>query len=283
VIAIVERQYGVIGRGRLLALGVPRTTIQEWRLRGLLHDLHLGVYAWGHRAVSWHGRCVAALLAGGEGAAISHVAAAVLHGLMAPRPTIDVISLRRRKGDGTLRVHRGSLAADEITERAGIRVTSVERTLFDLCDRRLVTEAVAKGLTTLSSLSDFVDRKRGVPGAARFAKALGLPRYRSKFERDFHRWLQSRGFPEPAVNLKIGRRTFDFVWFEQRVIVETDGAHHRTPQQLADDERAAGEAARHGFRVLRVPEEGFEHGQERVERRIRDTLEADWHGPAVLR
>jgi very-short-patch-repair endonuclease len=283
VIAIVERQHGVISRTQLLALGIPRTTIQEWRLRGRLHTVHVGVYAWGHRAVSWHGRCVAALLAAGEGSAISHAAAAVLHGLMAPRPTLDVISPQRRRGDRTLRVHRESLSVDEITEREGIRVTTLERTLFDLCDPRLVTEAIAKGLTSLPSLNDFVDRKRGVPGVQRFARAVGLPQYRSKFERDFHRWLQRRGFPEPAMNKKVGRRTFDFIWFEQRLIVEADGPHHRTTQQMADDERAAAEAARHGFRVLRVPEEGFDNRQDRVERQIRTALEADWNGQAVLR
>jgi len=85
-------------------------------------------------------------------------------------------------------------------------VTSVERTLFDLCDPRLVTEAIAKGLTSLSALSEFVDRKRGVPGVQRFARAISLPQYRSKFERDFHRWLRRRGFPEPEVNDKVGRR-----------------------------------------------------------------------------
>jgi very-short-patch-repair endonuclease len=283
VIAIVERQHGVISRAQLLALGVPRTTIQEWRLRGLLHTLHPGVYAWGHRLVSWQGRCFAALLAAGEGTAIAHAAAAVLHGLMTPRPTLDVISPRRRRGDGTLRIHRGSLAAHEITEREGIRVTTVERTLFDLCDGRLVSEAIARGLTSLSALNDFVNRKRGAAGAARFAKVLGLPQYRSKFERHFHRWLQARGFPEPAVNEKVGRRTYDFVWREQGLIVETDGPHHRTPQQLADDKRAAAEAARHGYRVLRVPEEGFASRQEHVARQIRTELMDDWNGQAVLR
>jgi very-short-patch-repair endonuclease len=271
---VVECQHGVISRVQLLALGVAARTIQHWRARGLLHDLHAGVYAWGHRCVSWQGRCVAALLAAGDGAAISHAAAAVLHGLLPPRPTIDVIAPRRRAGDRTLRIHRGALSADEVTEREGIRVTTVERTLFDVCDPRLVTEAIAKGLTTLIALGDFADRKRRVPGVRRFARVLGLPQYRSKFERDFHRWLRHRGFPEAAVNAKIGRRRFDFVWSEQLLIVETDGPHHRTPRQRADDARAAREAARHGYRVLRVPEEGFEQRQDAVARQIRAALEA---------
>ena len=275
LIALVERQRGVISRWQLLALGVSSTTIQDWRRRGVLHDLHKGVYAWGHSAVSWHGRCVAALLAGGAGAVISHAAAAALHGLLSPRPTIDVISPRRREGDATLRVHRGALSDDEITEREGIRVTTVERTLFDVCDSRLVTEAVARGLTTLVALSDFVDRRRGVPRVRLFARILGLPQYRSKFERDFHRWLRQRGFPEPGVNREVGRRTFDFVWRTERLIVETDGPHHRTPKQRADDERATREAARHGFRVLRVPEEGFALREEHVARQIADALDED--------
>jgi len=58
----------VVSRLQLLGLGVAPPTIQTWRQRGLLRDLHVGVYAWGHRAVSWQGRCVAALLLGGEGA-----------------------------------------------------------------------------------------------------------------------------------------------------------------------------------------------------------------------
>jgi very-short-patch-repair endonuclease len=279
--ALVNRQHGVISRVQLLALGIPSPTIQHWRERGLLHTLHAGVYAWGHRAVSWQGRCVAALLACGEVGVISHAAAAALHGLMKPRPTIDVITPDRRRGDDTLRVHRESLAVDEITERECIRVTSIERTLFDLCDPQLVTEAIAKGLTTLPALDDFVDRKRGAPGVRRFARVVGLPQYQSHFERLFHRWLRSRGFPEPALNEKVGRRTFDFVWWEQRVIVETDGPHHRTPAQLADDERAEREAARHGFRVLRVPEEGFGHRGDRVERQIWAALDALLDPPAI--
>jgi very-short-patch-repair endonuclease len=279
--AQVERQHGVISRPQLLALGVPSPTIQHWRERRLLHNLHVGVYAWGHGAVSWHGRCVAALLAGGEGAVVSHAAAAALHGLLAPRPTIDVISPRRCGGDATLRVHRGALVLDEVTERDGIRVTTVERTMFDLCDARLLSEAVAKDITTLTSLAEFVDRKRGRPGARRFERVVGLPQYRSGFERRFHRWLQRRGFPEPAVNEKVGRRTFDFIWPQQRVIVETDGPHHRTPHQLADDARAAGEAARHGFRVLRVPEEGFDQRQDRVAATIWAAFQSDIDPPAI--
>jgi hypothetical protein len=272
--ALVIRQHGVIARAQLLALGIAARTIQHWRARGLLHDLHVGVYAWGHRAVSWHGRCVAALLAGGEGSAISHAAAAVLHGLLKPRPTIDVISPHRRRGDAALRVHRGTLTVDEITEREGIRVTTIERTLFDLCDPRVVTEAVARRLTSLAALADFAHRKRGVPGVRRFARVLGLPQYRSEFERRFHGWLQRCGFPEPCINEKIGQRTFDFVWRDHRLIVETDGPHHRTPEQRVDDERAAADAARHGFRVLRVPEEGFAARQDEVAREVRAGLSA---------
>jgi very-short-patch-repair endonuclease len=270
---LVERQHGAISRAQLLEAGVPARTIQHWRARGLLHDVHVGVYAWGHSALSWQGRCMAALLAGGARAAISHAAAAAIHGLLRPRPTIDVMTPRQVRGDRGLRTHRRSLAVDEITEREGIRVTTVERTLFDLCDPRLVTEAVAKRLTTVAALTDFVERKRGFPGVQRFARVIGLPQYRSKFERDFHRWLRERGFPEAEVNDKVGRRTFDFVWWRQGLIVETDGPHHRTPEQLADDERAAREAARHGFRVLRVPEEGFDERHISVARQIWAALE----------
>jgi very-short-patch-repair endonuclease len=272
--ALIERQHGVVSRAQLLALGIPSPTIQRWREAGLLHTLHAGIYAWGHRALSWQGRCTAALLAGGEEAVISHAAAAVLHGLLKPRPTIDVISPHRRRGDAALRVHRGTLSDDEITEKEGIRVTTVERTLFDVCEPRLVSEAIARRLTTLALLADFAHRKRGVPGVRRFARVLGLPQYRSEFERRFHRWVRDRGFPEPDVNEKVGRRTFDFVWRERGLIVETDGPHHRTPAQRAEDKRAAADAERHGFRVIRVPEERFAARQNEIACQVRAGLSA---------
>jgi len=274
VIALVERQHGVISRAQLLCLGIPSRTIQHWRAGGLLHDLHAGVYAWGHGAVSWHGRCMAAQLAGGEGAAVSHASAAAMHGLLEPRPTLDVIAPRHRRGSSRLRVHRGAIAAHEVTEREGVRVTTVERTLFDVCDPRLATEAVARGLTTLAALREFAEGKRGVSGARRFARAVGLPAYRSHFERQFHRWLGRLGFPEPSVNAKVGRWTFDFVWWDQRVIVETDGPHHRTPHQRAKDERVEQHAAAHGFRLVRVPEEDFDARAPAVAARIWSALEA---------
>jgi very-short-patch-repair endonuclease len=275
VIAWVERQYGVISRAQLLALGVPSRTIQGWRLAGLLHDLHPGVYAWGHGAVSWEGRCMAAQLAGGEGAVVSHASAAALHGLLAARPTVDVISAHRRAGGATLRVHRGSLHADEIDVKQALRITTIERTLFDVPEPWLITEAIAKGRTTIESLHDFAGSKFGVRGSLRFARAVGLPQYRSRFERDFHRWLRRSGFPEATVNDKVGRRTFDFVWWRERVIVETDGPHHRTPGQRANDERADAEAGAHGFCVVRVAQEGFGARQDHVSALIRAALAAD--------
>jgi very-short-patch-repair endonuclease len=187
---------------------------------------------------------------------------------------MDVISAKRRNGDATLRIHRGELCDGEITDVDGVRVTTVARTLFDLCDRRLIAEAVARGLTTLEALEDFAERKRGARGARQFADAIGLPQYRSWFECCFHRWLRRRGFPEPELNVKIGRRTYDFVWRRHGVIVETDGPHHRTPAQRAVDEQVDREAAAHGYCVLRVAEEGFAARQDRVAALIWTALEA---------
>jgi very-short-patch-repair endonuclease len=280
-IAEAERCHGVISRRRLLELGVPARTIQNWRAFGLLHDLHAGVYAWGHRAVSWHGRCAAAVLVGGEGAVVSHAAAAALHGLVEPRPTVDVTAPRGHAGDGTLRFHRGTLDARDVTRRDGITVTTVERTLFDLADPRLISEALAKRLTSLDALHDIADRRRGRSGAHRFALALGVPRYRSGFERRFHRWLQARGFPEPLINARVGRRTFDFVWPAARLIVETDGPHHRTRSQRASDARGEREAASHGFSTIRVAREGFDARGEEVARVIWRALASDRGHPAA--
>lgn len=146
---IAARQHGVITRAQLIAIGLLPSGISDRVAAGRLHRVHRGVYAVGHPSIGNEGRWIAAVLACGEGAVLSHRSAAELWRMLAVRQVnpsgregpapVDVTvpgdaGRRRRAG---IRLHRSlSLSKAEVTRRAGISVTAPARTLADL--RRVV-------------------------------------------------------------------------------------------------------------------------------------------------
>ena len=121
----------MVARPQLVQIGLGRGEI-EWRLaRGRLHRLHTGVYAVGHAVVTGEGRWMAAVLASGPEAVLSHRAAAALWGIRRVAHPLEVSCPRLRRRPG-IRSHWSRLPADEITVEDGIPVTTPARTLFDL-------------------------------------------------------------------------------------------------------------------------------------------------------
>jgi hypothetical protein len=119
---------------QLIDEGVHRHAIQRWLDDGRLHRVHHGVYAVGHPGRSTQADYIAAVLACGDGAALSHHAAAHLQRLLrgAPRPEVTVPSIAGRSRKEIV-VHRvRTLPAADTRTVYGIRVTSVPRTLLDL-------------------------------------------------------------------------------------------------------------------------------------------------------
>jgi hypothetical protein len=112
-------QHGVVGRAQLARLGLNRREVEGGLAAGRLHVLHRGVYAVGHRALTPYGHLVAALLAVGGDAVLSHGAAAFVwrltDELVAP---IDLVAAHRVRRPG-LRAHRHDLAARERTRHGG--------------------------------------------------------------------------------------------------------------------------------------------------------------------
>src|SRR5829696_875977 len=84
IAAIAARQHGVVSYGQLRAVGLSSATVSRSAERGHIHRLHQGVYAVGHEGLSREGRWMAAVLASGAGAVLSHGAAAALWGLLRP-------------------------------------------------------------------------------------------------------------------------------------------------------------------------------------------------------
>jgi hypothetical protein len=174
---LAGRQYGVVGRWQLVKLGFGDEAIKAALSSGRLHPLHREAYAVGHRIVVKRGKWLAAVLAMGPGAFLSHDSAAALWGLSGDRPKVHVNAPRgrqvrpgRRSG---IKVHRCKFAADEVTVHDGISVSTVARTLFDLAERSAPHE--------LKSAWDEADRLKRlrIPEVARVDE-LGRGRRRSR-------------------------------------------------------------------------------------------------------
>jgi len=119
-----------VGRAQLVALGASEAAIEGRVKRGRLHRVHQGVYAVGHLNMTRNGHFMAAVLACGDEAALSHFSVAVLWGLLSNEGKIHVTTPTGRKRPGLV-VHRAGFDEGEVAERAGIPVTTPARTLID--------------------------------------------------------------------------------------------------------------------------------------------------------
>jgi predicted transcriptional regulator of viral defense system len=132
VAAFAARRHDVASRAQLLDLGLGYSAIDEWIARGLLHAVHRGVYAVGRQRLPREGRRMAAVLAAGPDAVLSHRSAAALWAIhRTSRTDIEVTTARRCRRPG-IDAHRVALPPDEVTTHDGIPVTTPARTLFDL-------------------------------------------------------------------------------------------------------------------------------------------------------
>jgi very-short-patch-repair endonuclease len=135
---LAGEQYGVVGRGQLLELGLTEEGIEGRLGTGRLHRLYAGVYAVGHRRTSREGRWMAAVLASSLEAVLSHWSAAALW-MIRPnsRSIIDITTPQKSRSWDGIRRHHKALPTDEITVEERIPVTTVPRTIHDLAASRL--------------------------------------------------------------------------------------------------------------------------------------------------
>jgi predicted transcriptional regulator of viral defense system len=182
---LVDRQHGVVAVWQLRELGFGRGAI-DWRLaNGRLHRVHQGVYAVGRRTIDWRGVVMAAVLACGSDAVISHRAAARLWGIRPDsRRDVDVTVpgrvLKRRKGIQPHCVHR--LDPRDVATTDGIPVTTLARTLLDVAEVapksqviRALTEAERKGIIDLKALEDTMTRSPAAGDANHSARSSLMP------------------------------------------------------------------------------------------------------------
>jgi very-short-patch-repair endonuclease len=243
----------VVGRWQLKDLGLSEKMIKTRIAHGGLNRVHRGVYAVGHRALTVESRWMAAVLAHGPGAVLSHRSAGQFWGLY-PRSRIapEVTSPGSKKTKGGIVAHRGSLPGDEVVRVRGIPVTSVPRTMLDLAGQlkereveRAWNEMEVRGYTDALSVPDLLERYPGRKGSVsltRLANRRTLPVgiTRNDFEEAFLALIDRHGLPRPRMNAHVALRgrfyEVDCLWEKQRVAVELDGAAvHKTTKAFEDD------------------------------------------------
>ena len=150
---LATSQSGVVGRRQLLALGFTTDEIRQRLRTHRLIRVHQGVYAVGHEDLSDRGRCVAALLATGDGATLSHRTALALWKLIPSMPQLIEVTLthRRPRQRSGIKVHRATKL--ETTVKDGLPITTPAQTLKDAPDRRATAEALYRGLITRADTS----------------------------------------------------------------------------------------------------------------------------------
>ena len=280
------RQWGVVSLEQLRACGVGRGGVEKAMRVGRLHRLYRGVYAVGHERLGREGRYVAAVLACGKRAVLSHRSAAAWWGLLQTQQArVDVTSPHGRHAIAGVRRHQArSLTAQDTTTHEGIPITSVARTLLDLAattrpDRleRALAQAERLQLYDGAAIAEVLSRANGHRGKAALARATARePKLtRSELEAIFLSLVRQAGLPEPEANLPLAahdhpRLEPDFYWPTYRLVVETDGWEtHRTRSAFRRDRRRDAALVAAGWRVMRFTYDDVAYDGATVTRRLR--------------
>ena len=281
--AIAREQCGIAARAQLLAAGVDGSVIGRALRAGRLHPIHRGIYATVvPELLTEEGHLVAALLAAGASALLSHGTAAWRWRIIPAPPSVITLAVPRRRTIEGLTLHvSGRYRAGDTTHNGRFPTTSVPRTLLDLAtryNRHALVRALAEAEFQHDLRPADVERtlRRGHPGSANLRAALaqhapGHGEMKSRLERRFRRLLIRHGIELPERNQSVGPWTVDCLWRERRVVVELDGRQHERPHQAdCDDDRDLW-LRRHGY-------VGRRYGKRQIEQRpddvIADLLEA---------
>jgi predicted transcriptional regulator of viral defense system len=264
---LAERQHGVVALRQLIAIGVTVKAVESRLSRGRLHRLHRGAYAVGHRVLGPDGWRMAAVLAAGPDAVLSHHSAAELWGLRQSARRRHQVTVGRRVRLPDIETHQANLPADEITTVRGIPGTTVPRTILDLAATRpesevarLINEAEMKELWDELSLWDLLARYPRRAGTKAIRRVLadrpvGVPK--NVFEDAFLAFVGRYGLPRPEVNvwLTVGEHMYevDCLWRRERVAVELDGrGPHGTARAFEHDRLKQRRLTVAGWQPIRV-------------------------------
>jgi hypothetical protein len=238
-----------VTREQLLAAGLGHSRIDRWLADGRLRRVHDAVYAVGHEAPSMYADYMAAVLACGPGAALSHRAAAfplrLLRGGTPPPPEATVPTTNGRRRPGIV-IHRvRSLDLLDVVEVAGIRVTSVTRALLDLAPvtdpatlTRMCHEAWVHDRTTPAQVDACIARNPGKKGAAKLRTTLGSDATLSDLESGFLALLTAYALPLPRTNIDVAGDKVDCHWPSHGLTIELHSDRFHASRQAFERDLA---------------------------------------------
>jgi very-short-patch-repair endonuclease len=272
---LASAQHGIVARAQLLNAGFsPRDITYRLKL-GRLILVHRGVYAVGHLPPSPHARAMAAVLACGPDAVLSHRSAGALYGLIRYHGPVEITAPTKRSRPGVT-LHRSTIT--DRTTHYGIPVTTPARTLLDLADvldpaslTRAVNEARLRHLTTPHDLAETLSN---APGRRTTAFKLEHAPTRSVFEDAFLAFVDRHHLPRPEVNQHIHGYEVDMLWRPQRLVAELDGrAYHE--HTFEDDREKDAHLLAAGLTTVRVTWRRLTRTPEREAARFRALLTKD--------
>jgi predicted transcriptional regulator of viral defense system len=253
--------------------GYSRVGVKRLVDSGRLHRVYRGVYAVGHRDLSLHGECLAAVLAVGPGSLLSYYSAGWLWGIWRgsskPIHVTAFVPRHHAAQKGITRHRARNLVEADRALVVGIPVTSVARTILDLAWKlrgdqlaRVLAQAEDLGLLDLDELYAVIERNRGHHGAKRLRDALTTyerPMYsRSEFERRFVAHLIGAELPRPTTGWNEVGHELDVYWPERRFAVELDTFETHGNRASFESDRARDlTLALAGIETIRVSELQF--------------------------
>jgi hypothetical protein len=269
-------QHGVVDLDQLAELGLGARAVQKRAAAARLHRVFHTVYSIvPPTLLRREGWWMAAVLACGHGAVLSHLSAAALHALRSEgAATIDVTLPRRSSlRHERIRLHRSTTLTDaDTTTTGGIPCTTIARTLLDLAEvtnrrglERAFDQADSLHALDLFAIQDQLERNAGRRKACGLVKVvlnehyIGSTPTLNEFEERLIPITRALGIPDPEVNqwliLPDGGPAIkpDFMWRRQRLIIETDGhTTHGTRQAFETDRRRDQRLILAGWRVIRI-------------------------------
>jgi hypothetical protein len=289
---LAKKQHGVVSVRQLLGpLGYSQSAVRRAVSVGRLHRLHRGVYAVGYSRVPTAGLCLAAVLASGPEALLSHASAAWLWEISRRGPApFEVTSPQPRRPRPPLRLHHArNLTVEDRYVIDNIPVTSLARTYLDLAAtvphhalERSLDSGEQCGLFDLGPVEAVLARNAGHPGAGRLRRALGIYRplnvLRSGLEGCFLERVRKAGLPEPSTNITVGGYELDVYWPEERFVVELDVYEtHGTHAAFENDRLRQEDLLLLGIGMIRVTGPRFDREPQAVIERVARLL-ADRRG-----
>jgi very-short-patch-repair endonuclease len=260
---LADAQHGVAHCHQLNEIGLDHSAITRRKAGGLLHRIHLGVYAIGRTELTREGTLTAAVLAYPSPSLLAGRSALEVWGALPPGGSPCIVSPKARSRPGIRAIDAAIVLPADLCALNYLPLTAPARSLLDFAPRAdpyeletALNELRAAKLLRLEDLDELKLRTHGHHGWGPLNRLLAAetePGFsRKEAELRLLRLIRAASLPSPGRNVRVGRWEVDFLWAEARLVVEVDSyAFHSSRRAFERDRRKQAELQRLGLEVLR--------------------------------